>query len=63
MDERFIEKRLYLNINFYSGIRPKAMDFPNFMFTVLFALVRTVGWIAQWSEMMADPSQRIGRPR
>ncbi|MFL5163414.1 MAG: citrate/2-methylcitrate synthase, partial [Microvirga sp.] len=53
----------YPNIDFYSGITLKAMGFPTSMFTVLFALARTVGWIAQWSEMIEDPSQRIGRPR
>lgn len=62
-DEYFIEKKLYPNIDFYSGITLKAMGFPTSMFTVLFALARTVGWIAQWSEMIEDPSQRIGRPR
>jgi citrate synthase len=62
-DEYFIEKKLYPNIDFYSGITLKAMGFPNSMFTVLFALARTVGWIAQWKEMIEDPSQKIGRPR
>ncbi len=62
-DEYFIEKKLYPNIDFYSGITLKAMGFPTDMFTVLFALARTVGWIAQWSEMISDPSQKIGRPR
>jgi citrate synthase len=62
-DEYFIEKKLYPNIDFYSGITLKAMGFPTTMFTVLFALARTVGWIAQWNEMVEDPSQRIGRPR
>src|SRR3954451_8699279 len=62
-DENFVEKKLYPNIAFYSGITLKAMGFPTFMFTVLFALARTVGWIAQWSEMIEDPSQRTGRPR
>ena len=62
-DEYFIEKKLYPNIDFYSGITLKAMGFPTSMFTVLFALARTVGWIAQWNEMIEDPSQRIGRPR
>ncbi len=62
-DEYFIEKKLYPNIDFYSGITLKAMGFPTSMFTVLFALARTVGWIAQWKEMIEDPSQRIGRPR
>ena len=62
-DEYFIEKKLYPNIDFYSGITLKALGFPTTMFTVLFALARTVGWIAQWKEMVEDPSQRIGRPR
>jgi len=62
-DEYFVEKKLYPNIDFYSGITLKAMGFPTSMFTVLFALARTVGWIAQWAEMIEDPSQRIGRPR
>jgi citrate synthase len=62
-DEYFVDKKLYPNIDFYSGITLKAMGFPTSMFTVLFALARTVGWIAQWSEMIEDPSQRIGRPR
>lgn len=62
-DEYFIEKKLYPNIDFYSGITLKALGFPTTMFTVLFAVARTVGWIAQWEEMTMDPSQRIGRPR
>src|ERR1043165_5480355 len=62
-DEYFIEKKLYPNIDFYSGITLKAMGFPTTMFTVLFALARTVGWIGQWKEMIEDPNQRIGRPR
>ncbi|GGK37603.1 citrate synthase [Salinarimonas ramus] len=62
-DEYFVEKKLYPNIDFYSGITLKAMGFPTTMFTVLFAVARTVGWIAQWKEMIEDPSQRIGRPR
>jgi len=62
-DEYFIEKKLYPNIDFYSGITLKAMGFPTTMFTALFALARTVGWVAQWHEMIEDPSQRIGRPR
>jgi citrate synthase len=62
-DEYFIEKKLYPNIDFYSGITLKALGFPTTMFTVLFALARTVGWIAQWKEMVEDPSQKIGRPR
>lgn len=62
-DPYFIEKKLYPNIDFYSGITLKALGFPKEMFTVLFALARTVGWIAQWKEMIEDPNQRIGRPR
>ena len=62
-DDYFIEKKLYPNIDFYSGITLKAMGFPIDMFTVLFAVARTVGWIAQWKEMIDDPGQRIGRPR
>jgi citrate synthase len=62
-DEYFIEKKLYPNIDFYSGITLKAMGFPTDMFTVLFAVARTVGWIAQWKEMIVDPAQKIGRPR
>src|SRR6188768_2339187 len=62
-DDYFIEKKLYPNIDFYSGITLKALGFPTDMFTVLFAIARTVGWIAQWKEMIGDPAQRIGRPR
>ncbi|HWA30315.1 MAG TPA: citrate synthase [Rhizomicrobium sp.] len=62
-DEYFLEKKLYPNIDFYSGITLKAMGFPTTMFTVLFAVARTVGWIAQWKEMIEDPHQKIGRPR
>jgi citrate synthase len=62
-DEYFIEKKLYPNIDFYSGITLKAMGFPTAMFTVLFAIARTVGWIGQWKEMIEDPGQKIGRPR
>ncbi|WP_125257310.1 citrate synthase [Brevundimonas fluminis] len=62
-DEYFIERKLFPNVDFYSGITLSAMGFPTTMFTVLFALARTVGWIAQWQEMMEDPSQKIGRPR
>ncbi|VTZ28156.1 citrate synthase [Methylocella tundrae] len=62
-DEYFIEKKLYPNIDFYSGITLKAMGFPVSMFTVLFAVARTSGWIAQWKEMIEDPGQKIGRPR
>lgn len=62
-DEYFVEKKLYPNVDFYSGIIFKALGIPTSMFTVLFAVARTVGWIAQWNEMVEDPSQRIGRPR
>jgi citrate synthase len=62
-DEYFIEKKLYPNIDFYSGITLRAMGFPVAMFTVLFAVARTIGWIAQWKEMIEDPEQKIGRPR
>jgi citrate synthase len=62
-DEYFIDRKLYPNVDFYSGITLKAMGFPTSMFTVLFAVARTVGWISQWSEMIEDPHQKIGRPR
>ena len=62
-DEYFVSRKLYPNIDFYSGITLRAMGFPTSMFTVLFAVARTVGWIAQWTEMMEDSSQKIGRPR
>ncbi|HTN95517.1 MAG TPA: citrate synthase [Nordella sp.] len=62
-DSYFIERKLYPNVDFYSGIILRALGFPTSMFTVLFAVARTVGWIAQWKEMIEDPSQRIGRPR
>jgi citrate synthase len=62
-DDYFIEKKLYPNIDFYSGITLKALGFPTTMFTVLFSVARTVGWVAQWNEMIEDPQQRIGRPR
>jgi citrate synthase len=62
-DPFFVEKKLYPNIDFYSGITLRAMGFPKDMFTVLFALARTSGWIAQWGEMISDPTQKIGRPR
>lgn len=62
-DEYFIEKKLYPNVDFYSGIVFRAMGIPTSMFTALFALARTVGWVAQWNEMLADPAHRIGRPR
>ncbi|MBI1954238.1 MAG: citrate (Si)-synthase [Proteobacteria bacterium] len=62
-DDYFVEKKLYPNVDFYSGIIFKAMGIPRSMFTVLFAIARTVGWIAQWQEMISDPYQKIGRPR
>ncbi len=62
-DPYFIDRKLYPNVDFYSGIILRALGFPTSMFTVLFALARTVGWISQWKEMIEDPSQRIGRPR
>jgi citrate synthase len=62
-DDYFVEKKLYPNVDFYSGIILKAMGFPTSMFTVLFAIARTVGWVAQWNEMIEDPNQKIGRPR
>ncbi len=62
-DEYFVEKKLYPNVDFYSGIIFRAMGIPVSMFTVLFAVARTVGWISQWTEMVEDPSQKIGRPR
>ncbi|MDP4032333.1 MAG: citrate synthase [Pseudorhodobacter sp.] len=62
-DPYFIEKKLYPNVDFYSGIILDAIGFPTSMFTPIFALSRTVGWIAQWKEMIADPTQKIGRPR
>ncbi len=62
-DEYFIEKKLYPNVDFYSGVILSAIGFPTSMFTALFALARTVGWVAQWNEMISDPEQKIGRPR
>jgi len=62
-DEYFVSKKLYPNVDFYSGIILSAIGFPTEMFTVLFALARTVGWVAQWNEMISDPEQKIGRPR
>jgi citrate synthase len=62
-DQYFINKKLYPNVDFYSGVVMSAIGFPTSMFTVLFAISRTVGWIAQWTEMMEDPEQKIGRPR
>ncbi|MBV9509044.1 MAG: citrate (Si)-synthase, partial [Caulobacteraceae bacterium] len=62
-DPYFVDRKLYPNIDFYSGITLSAMGFPSEMFTVLFALARTVGWISQWKEMFEDPQRKIGRPR
>ena len=62
-DPYFIEKKLFPNVDFYSGVILSAIGFPTEMFTVLFALARTVGWVAQWNEMITDPDQKIGRPR
>ncbi|MEO6396819.1 MAG: citrate synthase [Devosia sp.] len=62
-DQYFIERKLYPNVDFYSGIILEAIGFPTSMFTAIFALSRTVGWIAQWKEMIADPQKKIGRPR
>ncbi|MEN6585843.1 MAG: citrate synthase [Sulfuricella sp.] len=62
-DEYFIEKKLYPNVDFYSGIILRAMNIPTNMFTAIFAIARTIGWISQWDEMITDPEQKIGRPR
>jgi len=62
-DEYFIKRKLYPNVDFYSGIIYRALGIPTNMFTVMFAIARTVGWVAQWMEMIAEPDQRIGRPR
>ena len=62
-DDYFVERKLFPNVDFYSGIILQAIGFPTTMFTVLFAVARSVGWVAQWNEMIEDPSQRIGRPR
>uniref|UniRef100_UPI00286D43C1 citrate synthase n=1 Tax=Sphingomonas sp. TaxID=28214 RepID=UPI00286D43C1 len=62
-DSYFVDKKLYPNVDFYSGVILNAIGFPTEMFTVLFALARTVGWVAQWNEMISDPEQKIGRPR
>jgi citrate synthase len=62
-DDYFVEKKLYPNVDFYSGIVQRAMGIPTSMFTAIFALARTVGWVAQWNEMISDPEQKIGRPR
>ena len=62
-DEYFVERKLFPNVDFYSGIILRAMGIPTALFTVMFAVARTVGWVAQWNEMITDPSQKIGRPR
>ena len=62
-DEYFVSRKLYPNVDFYSGIVYKALGIPVAMFTAIFALARTVGWIAQWNELVGDPEQKIGRPR
>jgi citrate synthase len=62
-DDYFIKRKLYPNVDFYSGIVYKALGIPVGMFTAIFALARTVGWIAQWNEMIGDAEQKIGRPR
>jgi len=62
-DEYFVEKKLYPNVDFYSGIVQSALGIPTNLFTGIFAMARTIGWVAQWSEMIADPEQKIGRPR
>jgi len=62
-DEYFIERKLYPNVDFYSGLIYQAMGFPLDMFPVLFAIPRTAGWMAQWEEMLRDPEQKIARPR
>jgi citrate synthase len=62
-DEYFIEKKLYPNVDFYSGIVLRALGIPTSMFTAIFALARTAGWIAQWNEMVAAPGHKIARPR
>ena len=62
-DDYFVERKLYPNVDFYSGIIFRAIGIPESMFTVIFAVARTVGWVAQWNEMIEDPTQKIGRPR
>jgi citrate synthase len=62
-DEYFVSRKLYPNVDFYSGIVQSALGIPTSMFTCIFSLARTVGWIAQWNEMISDPEQKIGRPR
>ena len=62
-DPYFVDRKLYPNVDFYSGVILDAIGFPTSMFTVLFAVARTVGWISQWKEMIGDPQKKIGRPR
>jgi len=62
-DEFFIERKLYPNVDFYTGLIYRAIGFPTRMFTVLFAMGRVPGWVAQWQEMIGDPDTKIGRPR
>ncbi|MFQ5785283.1 MAG: citrate synthase [Alphaproteobacteria bacterium] len=62
-DDYFVERKLYPNVDFYSGLILRAIGIPSHLFTVIFAVARTVGWVAQWNEMIEDPSQKIGRPR
>jgi citrate synthase len=62
-DPYFVEKKLYPNVDFYSGIVLRALGIPTEMFTAIFALARSVGWISQWAEMISDPELKIGRPR
>jgi len=62
-DDYFVQRKLYPNVDFYSGLIYKAIGIPTNMFTVMFAIARTVGWVAQWKEMIGEDNQRIGRPR
>jgi citrate synthase len=62
-DDYFVSRRLYPNVDFYSGIIYSALGIPRSMFTVMFAIARTAGWVAHWQEMVSDPNMRIGRPR
>ena len=62
-DEYFVQRKLYPNVDFYSGIIYRALGIPTALFTVLFAVARTAGWVAQWKEMIEDPTMKIGRPR
>ena len=62
-DDYFVQRKLYPNVDFYSGLIYKALGIPTNMFTVMFAIARTVGWVAQWMEMIGEPDQKIGRPR